>query len=161
MLGNLFDECEREAFVFVVEGVEVEYLVVDIIECEDKGGAVAVKELVESGFVHTVAFAGEPFDAVAVDGVVEFLLGGGDKYLCRDVVGQCAGGTEHPVNAVRVGHEPVAGLEQGVDEFLAAEALLFAEGVHIGSYCSFACISASLAAWRSARRAAAWALRSS
>ena len=43
----------------------------------------AVKVLVEGGFVKAVTLAGEAFDTVAVDSVVEFLFGSGNKNLSR------------------------------------------------------------------------------
>ena len=43
----------------------------------------AVEVLVEGGFVKAVTLAGEAFDTVAVDSVMEFLFGSCNKNLSR------------------------------------------------------------------------------
>ena len=77
-----------------------------------------------------VALTGKPFDAVAVYGVAEFLFGGGYEYLGRCAVRKCIRLAEHPVHTIGKQHETVSRLVQAVDEFFAAQAFLFAEGVH-------------------------------
>ncbi len=86
--------------------------------------------------------------------------------MCRDSVRECARWTEHPMYTIGEQHEPVPRKEKCVNCFFAAQAFLFAKGVHdccqacvFASAWAFVC--ASLAASRSALRAAACALRSS
>ena len=109
-------------------GAELEDVGVDIVEGDDEMEVSLVQKLVEFGFVETVAFAHQPFDAVAVHGVVEFALGGGDEHLCR--LGDDAFGHQHPMCAERECHDAVPLLKDLVDQFLAAQSLIFPKGEH-------------------------------
>ena len=74
MLSDAFYQGVGETIEFVAEGVIVEDFVVDIVERKHDGYALAVEVFGQLRFVDAVAFAGEPFDTVAIDGVVEFLF---------------------------------------------------------------------------------------
>lgn len=68
------DELLFDFVEFVVEYLVVENLVVDVVHAEEEVEVVALQIVKQFGFVEAVAFAGEPFDLHAVDGMVEFLL---------------------------------------------------------------------------------------
>ena len=59
--------------------------VVDIHHREDDADALLLEEGVEGGLAQAVAFAREASHTVAVDGMLEFPLGGDDEDLARSI----------------------------------------------------------------------------
>ena len=140
--------------------------VVDIVDRQEDRDAAGVEDGEELVLVSAVAFARESFDAVAVDGMVEFALGGGDEHFAGN-----AGWVDgDPVDAIGEGHELVAMGVEVVDKGTAAEPFGFWEAAGGGgcvaarAHALVSFFSASMRAFsaaRSARRAAARAFFSS
>ena len=129
-MGYILYQAVGETVELVMERVVVEDFVVDIVDGNRDGNSLAAEVFVEFWFVGAVAFAGEPFDAVAVHSVVEFLLGSGYEHLCRHPGRKGIGRTGHPMHTIGKHHKTMPRLEQGVNELLAAQPFLFAKGVH-------------------------------
>ena len=68
------DKCRSQLVEFMHQCAKVKYLVMDIVDSQQKGKVATFEVGVQLRFVQPIAFTSESFDAVAVYGMSEFLL---------------------------------------------------------------------------------------